>query len=93
MTTLLWNRPTQFDVKPSGQNFKQMYKWTPEIRVYKRRVYRIVVDASEEALDRLLQNESITPAEFGYKPLKKPVKMTIDGLTYDLYSIKQGAPK
>lgn len=93
MTTLLWNRPTQFDVKPSGQDFKQMYKWTPDIRVDKRRVYRIVVDAPQEALDKLLALDSITPATFGYKPLKKPVKMTIDGLTYDLYSIKQGAPK
>lgn len=93
MTTLLWNRPTDFDVETSGQDFRQMYKWTPEIRVYKRRVYRIVVDASEEALDRLLQNESITLATFPFKPMRKPVKMTIDGLTYDLYSIKQGAPK
>lgn len=93
MMTLLWNRPVDFDVKPSGQDFRQMYTWKPGIRVYKRRVYRIVVDGSEDALSKLLSRDSITPATFSYKPLKKPVKMTIDGLTYDLYSIKQGAPK
>jgi hypothetical protein len=70
-----------------------MYKWTPEIRVDKRRIYRIVVDAPQEAMDKLLALDSITPATFPFKPLRKPVKMTIEGLTYDLYSIKQGAPK
>jgi hypothetical protein len=82
MMTLLWNRPTDYYKDRQGNK-----------KITKRRIYRVVVDGSEEALKKLLEKDSIQLADFPYKALKKPVKMTLDGITYDLYSIKQGAPR
>ena len=93
MTTLLWQRPTQFDTKTSGQKPASQYTWTPEIAVSKRQTYRLVVDASPEVLEKLLSLESITPADFPYKPLRKPVRVHFRGMTYDLYSLKKGGKR
>lgn len=93
MTTLLWNRPTKFDVKKSGQRPLSQYRWTPEIKVEERKVYRLVVDGSPEAIEKLLAMDSITPADFPFRPLRKPVRMLFHGMEYNLYSLKKGGPR
>ena len=90
MQTLLWERPTQFNVETSGQHRLSQYRWTDDIRVDQRKVYRIVVDGSDEAMEKLLSLPSIQEAEFGFRALRKPVKMRIGGYEYNLYSIKKG---
>jgi len=91
MTTLIWNRPTKYEV-PKEKRHTQ-YKWDETIRVEKRTPYRIVVDGTPEALEKLLALPSIKPQVFDYRPARKPTNVTIDGAQYQLYSIKKGLPK
>lgn len=58
-----------------------------------RTVYRIVVDGSEEILNKLLELDCIERSSFKYRKMRVPVKMRLGELAYDLYSLKKGAPK
>lgn len=55
--------------------------------------YRIAVDGPEEVIEKLKDLKNVWQMTFSYRPLKVPVQMKLDGMEYQLYSIKKGMPR
>jgi len=86
MTTLLWQRPTDFQYFPHSDS---RYKWS-DVKVWKRKAtYQLAVDAEGKALETLMAREGVKESNFTYRALRKPVRMEIDGNVYRLWYIKK----
>lgn len=85
MTTIVWNRPVEFD-RP--YKIDHRYTWDEVSRVKQQKPYHVVIDGDQSVINEILSLDTVKEKKFAYKPLRKPTTVYYHGKPYQIWYMK-----